>query len=244
MYAMTGWTKYAQQCPSAIIKNTLFAIRRNSTNSIKPTKRTPTYNINSRPLKRSTPGTTHVKPIWSPPSFESDILIYRSNNNKLLRFAYLAAGIQMFMWLNIAELAWTYMTDTETDEQGVETHERSSTLKRVAASGICGLSSLVFPGLVHYFATRKAKTVTILKGGKLVAIQNAARIGNKINVFKRLDLSSSARIVPILNAMQNTHASGLANQIYLKPHSKRSGYILEKDGEFVDPYLYDYLFSK
>ncbi|KAH6582104.1 hypothetical protein BASA60_002118 [Batrachochytrium salamandrivorans] len=184
-----------------------------------------------------------LRPVWSVPSFSTDILIYRNHDNRLLRLAYLAAGIQVFMWLNIAELAWTYMQEVTTDDAGIETTTQAATLTRVAISGLCGISSLIFPGLVHYFATRRVRSMTILKGGKNVVIENAARFGTKIQVFKRVDLVSSGRIAASLNEPV-LNASGLANQIYLKAKHMRTGFILEKSGEFPDPHLYDYLFAK
>ncbi|KAI8924482.1 hypothetical protein BC831DRAFT_402423 [Entophlyctis helioformis] len=200
------------------------------------------------------PTTSNLRPVWLPPDFKNDIELYRNPSLLHPRLAYFAAGVQIFMWMSLAELAWTYMSDEEPDSTASpgmpaakteQPRQTASAAKRLGVAGLCVVASLLFPAFVHYYAGRRVRAITIIRGGQEVAIENSLMgIGRRVRVFQRKSLSTHVRVDGYVNGKQAIRQGGISDQVYLKPVMWRSGYIVDRSGKFSDPKLFDYLFHK
>eukprot|EP00842_Homolaphlyctis_polyrhiza_P005583 jgi/Hompol1/6025/HPOL_002351-RA len=102
---------------------------------------------------------------------------------------------------------------------------------------------MIFPALVHYYASRRVRSITVFNGGKSIGIETYVMVGKRLRVFPQRHISSSARADGSVNESYK-QAGGLGDQLYLKPDGWRGGFIVDKSGKFPDAKLFDYLFRK
>ncbi|KAL2919040.1 hypothetical protein HK105_201310 [Polyrhizophydium stewartii] len=181
--------------------------------------------------------------VWLPPDLTNDVLVYENTNRLHIRIAYLAAGVQIFMWISIAELALSHMSESDTDASGVTTTKKASPAKRWLTAAACAGVSLIFPGMVQYYARRYVRSIRLVKSGRMVAIENSALMGRRLHVFRTADIEAKGRVDGSVNELFS-RKSGKPDQLLLKPAPWRTAFILDKQGRFPDPKLFDYLFAK
>ncbi|KAI9207674.1 transmembrane protein 223-domain-containing protein [Polychytrium aggregatum] len=181
-----------------------------------------------------------------------DVQLYVHKNQLFLKGAYFLGASQLFMWLNIAELAWSHLASSESDSEGIQQYQPASMTYRWAATGFCIGVGVVFMAVPHVYASKRIKQLTLLRGGKEVMIQTSNLLGrNKYIVpatrLKAKERCSEARSQTASKSPASGWSRALGSQDYYlmeytgKPYKS---FLLNRGATFSDRKLFDTLFFK
>ncbi|KAI9104629.1 hypothetical protein DFS34DRAFT_645332 [Phlyctochytrium arcticum] len=202
------------------------------------------------------PQSTNATPGWRPPTaITQDIVLYRNPDQSQYRVAYFCAGGQMLMWLTFADWCWRELRTSTTDpETGREEYVLAPRGARTAAAAFCLSIGGLFAGAVHLWSHRRVRALTLIKGGKYVGIDTSNLLGRNRVIIETLKLKTWEKVhrpgeSPAdrwKNAKMSTFTkvSGHRAYVILKPTTIRTGYMVDRSGEFLEPELFDYLFYK
>ncbi|KAI8911096.1 hypothetical protein EDD86DRAFT_237432, partial [Gorgonomyces haynaldii] len=138
------------------------------------------------------------------------MLLYKNTNQWLVKAGYFAAGAQIFMWINLSELALNHM---KTEENGQLV--RAPQWQRITMSVFCAATSVVFPWMVHYHCKRRVSQMRL--------------IGNKIEITNSLLVSGPKTVEYSRNKVftkESIHGSG---SLYVYTNDLK--YVLDRQGE-------------
>jgi hypothetical protein len=168
---------------------------------------------------------------------EADYILYEKRNPKFTQYAtYIAAGSQLLCWFLFAELVYRYMEEAvERDENGEVKSKKSAPL----AVRLVGSSLLMCVGILlalgaHSYAKNTVKTLTLLQGGKDVAIETCNLVGRP------------KRVVPASNVALRDRVFTGYGEYFAFRYSSRSGYAFENSVtnrnilKYLGPYGTDY----
>ncbi|KAF9354913.1 hypothetical protein BGX34_010755 [Mortierella sp. NVP85] len=181
---------------------------------------------------------------------------------KTFRLAYIAAGLQLVFWCNVAQYAFTHYTDNPIfsatqppppplplpGTEGIESTDLplAPLRKRVIISG-----GLVGTGLVIAFGIcavpwRYVTKLTLLRGGTLVKIETGRKFPRGYH-----------RVYPIqdLRCRQQLHTNvgpqgtspikeGSSAHVMLGSKNERMAFFIDRRGWFKDPALWDVVFHR
>ncbi|KAI8589932.1 transmembrane protein 223-domain-containing protein [Geranomyces variabilis] len=204
-------------------------------------------NSSSRhPLARHLPSKPTAAPrsaTNTPPnknSLKGDIPIYENSDQKLYRLAYFCAGGQFVLWITVADWCWRDLrvgTD-EVDEQGRKKYVLAPAWERNSLAGFCLSVGLLFLAAVQLWTSRRVRSVTLLRGGQYVGLETSNLLLRNRHVLPTSSLRTTTLAV---NAVEAAQPGGY---IVLKPSSHKTGFMVDRAGEFLDARLFDKLFWK
>ncbi|RKO89511.1 transmembrane protein 223-domain-containing protein, partial [Blyttiomyces helicus] len=184
------------------------------------------------------------QPLWRPKPITSDLVLFENPDPWVMRVAYFCAVGQLMLWVSLADWVWRDMkTEVGLTEDGSAKYEAAPSTQRKSMALFCLTIGGLIAGGVHFYATKRIRTVRILKGGKAVVIETSQLVGKKMYTYPTTSLRTFEKVYsPEGYVLPN--APGSRSSLILKPESRRNGYTIDRSGEFPDPQLWDALFYK
>ncbi|KAJ3022903.1 hypothetical protein HKX48_004947 [Thoreauomyces humboldtii] len=181
-------------------------------------------------------------------SLKVDVPLYDNADQTFYRVAYFCAGGQMLLWLTFADWCWRELRVAEVDSEGKKRYVLAPRWERNGAALFClGVGGL-FAAAVQLWTSRRIRSLTLLKGGQYVGIDTSNILGRNRLVLPTRSLRTWERAVTDSTAKHHVPkppTTAAANgYIILKPQSHKTGFMIDKGGEFADRKLFDTLFYR
>ncbi|KAI8361952.1 hypothetical protein B0O80DRAFT_421554 [Mortierella sp. GBAus27b] len=181
---------------------------------------------------------------------------------KTFRLAYIAAGLQMVFWCNIAQYAFTHYTDSPIfsatqppppplplpGTEGIESTDvpLAPLRKRIIIS-----AGLVGTGLVIAFGIcavpwRYVTKLSLLKGGTQVRIETGRKFPSGYHrLYPIQDLQCRQQLVTNVGPQGTSPIKdGSSTHIMLGSKNERMSFFIDRRGSFKDPTLWDAVFHR
>ncbi|KND05150.1 uncharacterized protein SPPG_00819 [Spizellomyces punctatus DAOM BR117] len=191
---------------------------------------------------------------WRPRPITNDTLLYENPDQSFYRVAYFCAGGQLLLWLTFADWCWRELQVSKENPDGSKEYVLAPRLERTGAAAFCLSIGGLFAAAVHLWSSRRVRALTVLKGGQYIGIDTSNLLGKNRVVIQTRRLRTWERAYKYGDAApadrwkgQTSTFSKVAGHrayIILKPETHRTGFMVDRSGEFLEPQLFDFLFYK
>ncbi|KAJ1757293.1 hypothetical protein LPJ77_003351 [Coemansia sp. RSA 2523] len=170
-----------------------------------------------------------------------EVLVYdRKLKDTHYKWAPWVAGGQLLVFLNFADFYWRYSMDQDEDGELV----LAPTWKRASISGIALVAGVGIGGGILHFLTRSVARMKVVDRGSTVVLETYKMTGRgtKMHRYPMASMFSRDKLCTGLGEKGVTKTG--SPQYSLRAKGDPYAYILNREGEFIDPQLFDTLFQR
>ncbi|XP_055311514.1 transmembrane protein 223 [Sitodiplosis mosellana] len=198
------------------------------------------YTFSTNGLKQFCRSNGSYAPLNIDTNLAKDVIVFKYNNPRYFKMMNIFGLAQFFFWLICSEFTLSNLRNTPINEGApnfadlplyLRVNLGENKYKYGLAIG-CFMFGLVILGFVWTFTLRNVRYLILRKGGNKVAFVTYGPFGTN-------------RIIDVpLNCVSAVTAreSG-ASSLPIKVKSKRFHYLLDKQGEFTNPKLFDHVIN-